>query len=70
MICLAKGWGMKRENFEQLTKKELVDILVNVATLKFEKTAMWYPQEYFMPQDELADVLRGNFVSEEHFDRM
>jgi len=69
MACLAKGWGMKREDFERLTKEELVDIIVKVATLKFNKTAQWYPQEDFINQDDIADVLRGNWLDDCYFDK-
>jgi hypothetical protein len=36
----------------------LIDILVNIAELKLERTDDWYPQEYFVPLDTLADMLR------------
>lgn len=67
---IAKGYsGCTRSSLQQKTKEELIDIIINVTELKLERTDDWYPQEYFVPRDELADVLRGRFVGEEHFDR-
>lgn len=56
---LTKHCGyLKREDFEQYTKEQLVDILVKLVTMKFEKTSQWYPQEYFLNIDTVADILR------------
>jgi hypothetical protein len=67
---IAKGYaGCTRKDFESMSKEQLVDILVNITELKLERTDDWYPQEYFIPRDELVDVLRIRFIGEEHFDR-
>ena len=67
---IAKGHaGCTRKDFESMLKEQLIDILVNITELKLERTDDWYPQEYFVPRDELVDVLRNRYVSDEHFDR-
>lgn len=68
MPTIAKGYsGCLRENFESKTKEELIDILINITQLKLERTDDWYPQEHFIDQDRLVDVLRGRYVCDEYF---
>lgn len=56
---IAKGYaGCTRKDFESMSKEQLVGILVNITELKLERTDDWYPQEYFVPLDTLADILR------------
>lgn len=60
---IAKGYsGCTRKDFETLSKDQLIDILVNIAELKLERTDDWYPQEHFVPLDVLADTLRKRDV--------
>ena len=70
MPSFASGYSLlQRKNFEEKTKEELVDILVNLTQLKLERTDDWCPQEYFLNCDDALDVLRGRVVGEEHFER-
>jgi len=70
MPSFAKGYSfLLRKDFEEKTKKELVDILVNLTQLKLDRTDDCYHQEYFLNQDDAIDVLRGRVVDEKRFER-